>query len=371
MKSTLLLIMIAMSMGLSASEFRQLKIDCDNNIGSSCYSLAHLYSDEKDMNSALKIFKKGCELNHKRSCVGAGAVASELGYGEQVKKYYKEACDKGSSLGCEFLGDYYYKHGFYKKAIAPFKKACNSSNKQEATSCKKLADISKTVTDTRTETLSASEFTKAKSDCDNNIAKGCHTLGYVYFFEKKNEKEGLKAYHKATSLGYLKSYLAIAYIYNEKGDAKTEKKYLKKACNLGADLGCGLLGQKYFEQNKYQEASPLLQKACNSRTLDNKPKQDACEYLEDISKTVIGTNTDAYRNCLMTNKMYSNVGEICLSTLPKRVPSLLSEKNQRDFNKCLKKGTPVAMTMILSGRSEEACAIKLGLKFISTTKQPW
>ena len=218
--------------------------------------------------------------------------------------------------------------------------------------------------------LSASEFTKAKHDCDNNIAKGCHSLGYIYFFEKKNESKGLKAYHKASSLGYVKSYIAIAYIYSEKGENKSKKKYLKKACDLGSDLACGLLGQHYFEHNKYHEASPLLKKACNSKTLDAKVKQDACEYLYDISKTVIGTNTDAYRNCLMDNKIYSNVGEICINKLPKRDISLLSKQNQKAFNKCLKEGTHVAETMILSGSAEEACAIKLGLKFISTNQQP-
>ena len=136
-----------MSIGLSASDFRQLKRDCDNNIGSSCYSLAHLYADEKDMNSALETFKKGCELNHKRSCVGAGAIATELGDGKQVEKYYKKACDKGSTLGCEFLGNYYYKQGSYKKAISPFKKVCFPSEKQEEKSCRKLADISKELSD--------------------------------------------------------------------------------------------------------------------------------------------------------------------------------------------------------------------------------
>jgi len=147
MKSKLLWIMIIMSMGLSASDFRQLKSDCANNIGSSCYSLAYIYVDEKDMNSALETFKKGCELNHVKSCVGAGAIASEIGDGKQIEKYYKEACDKGSNLGCEFLGDYYYKQGLYKKAIPPLKKTCYSSKKQKETSCRKLADISNELND--------------------------------------------------------------------------------------------------------------------------------------------------------------------------------------------------------------------------------
>ncbi|SFV57323.1 hypothetical protein MNB_SV-14-1330 [hydrothermal vent metagenome] len=220
--------------------------------------------------------------------------------------------------------------------------------------------------------LNASEFTEAKRDCDNNIAQGCHTLGYIYFAEKNNKTLGLKFYNKASSLGYVKSYVAMAYIYDEQGDDEKAKQYLKKACNLGSDLGCGILGQKYFEQNQYKKASPFLKKACDSRNLGKLIKQDACQYLEDISKTVIGTNTDAYRNCLMSNKMYSNVGKICLKALPKKSDySLLSEKNKRAFKKCLnKEDIPVAMTMVLSGSSEEACAIKLGLKFISTNQQP-
>ena len=147
MKSKLLLIMIAMSIGLSASEFSQAKKDCDNNIGSSCYSLAHMYADDHDNNRALETFKKGCELNHTKSCVGAGAVASEMGDNQQIEKYYKEACDKGSNLGCEFLGNHYFKQGSYKKAISPLKKVCFSSSMEEQRTCQKLADISKELSD--------------------------------------------------------------------------------------------------------------------------------------------------------------------------------------------------------------------------------
>jgi len=211
--------------------------------------------------------------------------------------------------------------------------------------------------------LSASEFSQAKNDCSNNIAKACHTLGYIYAIEKGNEQRGIKAYLKGASLGYTKSYLAIAYIYSQKGDSETERKYLKKGCNNGSALGCGLLGQKYFEENNYHKAHPLLKKACysNSKSIDEKSKQDSCEYLEAISNTVIGKNTDKYRNCIMENKFSANAGAICFKEIPKSLPSLLSEKNEKAMKKCL------ADTHITVSEPEEFCALRLGLKYMSSS----
>ena len=209
--------------------------------------------------------------------------------------------------------------------------------------------------------LSASEFTQAKKDCNNNIAKGCHTLGYIYTFEKGNEQRGIEAYLKGASLGYTKSYLALGYIYSEKGDTATEKKYLKKGCDNGSALGCGLLGQKYFEENNYQQAQPLLKKAChsNSSTIDEKSKQDSCEYLNDISNTVIVQSMDNYRDCLMTYKTSPAVGAICLKDLPKSAPSLLSERNQRAMKKCI-----TSTRLNIAVEPKVFCAQKLGLKYI-------
>lgn len=176
-----------MSMGLSASEFLQAKNDCDNNIGSSCYTLAHIYADANDNNRALETFKKGCELNHARSCVGAGAVASEIGDTKQKEEYYIKACDKGSNLGCEFLGNHYYKQGLYKKAISPLKKVCYVSSMKEQRTCRKLADISKELNDNDL----------AMSIMKNCISKESSSLGTISIIQEFCAKKlNLNIYEK-------------------------------------------------------------------------------------------------------------------------------------------------------------------------------
>jgi len=209
--------------------------------------------------------------------------------------------------------------------------------------------------------LSASEFTQAKKDCNNNIAKACHRLGYIYAIEKGNEQRGIEAYLKGASLGYVRSYLALGYLYEEKGDIATEKKYLKKGCDSGSDLGCGILGMKYFEENNYQKAQPLLKKACysNDADIDEKSKQELCRDLDDISNTVIVQSMDNYRNCLMTYKTSPDVGAICLKDVPKSIPSLLSEKNQKAMKKCI-----ASTRMNIAVEPKLFCAEKLGLKYI-------
>lgn len=203
--------------------------------------------------------------------------------------------------------------------------------------------------------INAADFKESKMKCDNNIAKGCHSLGYIYYFQMNNKAEGRKAYKKACSLKNKNSCLALGNISHREGKGKEEEKYLQKACDIGSDLGCQLLGNIYLEQKRHQEAKPLLEKGCNSLTLDKKVKQEACRDLREIASNKIDEIGSS-------NYIHSTVED---GTPVNRTTAISIAKkyyDEKDYPNSIRYNSPLC-----DNGNGEACAM-LGNSYLATGK---
>lgn len=211
--------------------------------------------------------------------------------------------------------------------------------------------------------INAADFKESKMKCDNNIAKGCHSLGYIYYFQMNNKAEGRKAYKKACSLKNKNSCLALGNISHREGKGKEEEKYLQKACDIGSDLGCQLLGNIYLEQKRHQEAKPLLEKGCNSSTLEENIKQEACRDLKEIANTVVKVIQLDLASCIMRYKFSPEIMDReCSKVAGTKESSALSEKNQKAMDDCVS-NLPAGSLF-----AQDTCALKLGLKIDVTNE---
>jgi TPR repeat protein len=85
----------------------------------------------------------------------------------------------------------------------------------------------------------------AKNACDNENAKGCFNLAFMYDFGEGVKKDSLKSielYSKACDIGYAGGCLVLGAIYHVgegvKKDLLKAKRLYGKACDGGNDRGC-------------------------------------------------------------------------------------------------------------------------------------
>jgi len=141
MKKFLLFLFVISSM-LSAEENENLKDLFDacmnsnsspNYYGAECTIVGKMFEEgsgaKKSTKTALKIYKRGCDIGEGKSCAKAalfyskglgGAVTNK----EKSMHYYKLACSGGGAISCFNYGVYMKRKGMVKKAIPFFHKGC-------------------------------------------------------------------------------------------------------------------------------------------------------------------------------------------------------------------------------------------------------
>lgn len=111
MKKILLagILLLGMSLSLSAGNFEDAKKACDKGDGDGCGKLGFLYSSgqgvEQDDFKAVEFFGKACDAGDAGGCYNLGySYESGTGVGQddsKAKELYGKACDGGLTGGCE------------------------------------------------------------------------------------------------------------------------------------------------------------------------------------------------------------------------------------------------------------------------------
>lgn len=194
-----------------------------NNAG---YEYIYGENVKKDINTAVSLLKKGCNLNFKDDCSSLAFEYDQGTYFPQNKpeaiKYYQKACDLNDPYSCMVLAETYRTDLNYydiKKSIQLYKKKC--------------------------------EMNKISSEID------CYRAGkYIYYgYENPQNIDKTKAIeylNKACDEGSAAGCLFLAKIYSGKLDNDKAIEYSNKGCNMGDGPSCTYLGIYFMaKENKY------------------------------------------------------------------------------------------------------------------------
>ena len=109
MKKIILLLLLGLSAGVFASKIDELKQECDNGNGQSCFNLGLMYDNDKgvkqDYFKAVTLYQKACGLD-----IGSGCFNLEVSYyngkgvrqsNQKALEYWGKACDLKLQSGCK------------------------------------------------------------------------------------------------------------------------------------------------------------------------------------------------------------------------------------------------------------------------------
>ena len=172
------------------------KKNCLNETAEKCYEYAKHFYYTNEFESALGLFKTGCQKKHVSSCFNAGVVALRLNKKEDAISQFKLAKLKGDIQSLFFLGHIDYESGNTRGALKYYRDAC-----------------------------------------ELKVAKGC--LAYATFLAAEDEIiKAAKNFELACSLQDGKSCHRASVFFWDQGNLVKAKKMASAACNLDFDKGC-------------------------------------------------------------------------------------------------------------------------------------
>lgn len=218
------------------------------------YILAEAYyegrSVDKNIEMALKWYKKACVINKSVAAIGACGNAAVLLIGKKGNKnihdkvmYAKRACEGGDLNSCGLLGSIYELGDSnvitknYKKSEKYYKKACS---KKMGKACFALGSLCY-----NKKICSASAKNYYDKSCVLGYGKGCQALGESIAETTGNKVSSstFSAYKKGCIANFPESCALIASMYTLGGEGIPKNKikalkYFNKACNLGHTSSC-------------------------------------------------------------------------------------------------------------------------------------
>lgn len=262
--------------------FVYFKKSCDSNDIFACRYLGYMYKNSlgvfKNREFSYNFFKKACDGGDMVACVefahimiGNYNIESYLLYiPKEAKEILEKACYIHKYGGaCLSLGVLLYESVYInnekneEKAKNTFKKGCeygfeNSCMKyDEYVNPYKYAEKSYKQNDFKN---AAKYFGRG---CNNDDAKSCDMLAYMYQYAKgvkKDINKSIELYIKACDKESFNSCISVGNIYNIKSEYKEAYNYYKKACDKNVAKACYLLGTLHINENTYSHFNSLSQK---------------------------------------------------------------------------------------------------------------
>lgn len=303
-------------------------------ISSPCHEagMEYIYGEivKKDINTAVSLFKKGCNLNFKYDC---SSLAFEYDLGTYLPKnkpeaikYYQKACDLNEPYSCFVLAETHRTDLNYydiKKSIQLYKNICEMNTLVSGNDCYQAGKYIYFGYENPQNIDKTQAIEYLNKACDNSSAAGCLFLAKIYSGKLDNDK-AIEYSNKGCSMGdgpsctYLGIYLmtkenkynsfvwAKAKGYFGRGNRLNKEKCFNKNSTLFDIEGrnCYYLAQSYdvgigVESNK-TTARTLYEKACDLKF------EKACTeagkfYLEGdtVKKNPEKANNYFYIGCLM------------------------------------------------------------------------
>jgi len=144
--SLLALIAISASAALAQEDPKVVKLIamCEEGNSTACYKMGERYRVlERDNETAISYFIKGCDAGHMTACTHAGILIqmADKQYSaawKKAAKLYQKACDAGEDPACYNMGTLKYREGRASAARKYFKIACDMKNAPACNWLKKL-----------------------------------------------------------------------------------------------------------------------------------------------------------------------------------------------------------------------------------------
>lgn len=139
------LVMAASAATAWAEEDKLLKL-CESGNSVACFERGKKYvSLDKDVKSAIPLFRKACEADHMGACIHGGIYIQRSGkqYSKEWKeaaKMFEKACEANEDAACFNLGALKYREGRQSAALKWFEKACKMGNQPACGNVVKLKD---------------------------------------------------------------------------------------------------------------------------------------------------------------------------------------------------------------------------------------
>lgn len=127
------LLMVAGVATAWAEEDKLLQL-CESGNSVACFERGKKFvSLDKDIKSAIPLFRKACEQNHMGACIHGGIYIQNSGkqYSPEWKEaaqMFEKACEAGEDAACFNLGALKYREGRQRASLEWFKKACKMGN---------------------------------------------------------------------------------------------------------------------------------------------------------------------------------------------------------------------------------------------------
>jgi TPR repeat protein len=222
------------------------KKNCVNETAEKCYEYGKHFYYTNEFDSALTLFKTGCQKNHVSSCFNAGVVALRLDKKKDAVSQFKLAKLKGDIQSLFFLGHIEYQDGNTQGALKYYEEACG---KDVAKGCLAFATF-----------LAADdEIIKAAKNYEKACAlkdgKSCHRAS-VFFYDQGNMNKAKIMASKACGFDFDKGCYNSATMFKKQKNPKAHENFAK-ACRLGIGQACVEAGAK-----KGKEGISLLKSGC-------------------------------------------------------------------------------------------------------------
>jgi len=247
-----------------ASKIKAYKNNCLKGDMASCYQIGTTYDGTNgpkyNLDLAKQFFDLSCEGGYHRACGALAGVYMTKKFRDYKKAQHfaKIACDKEQENGCMVLGRMYNNDDYPKRDQVLAKQYFSKALKYSLKNC--TQSIGSACNDAAwlysTDVLEVKDKEKAKQfytkACILDSLDGCMSMAH-YMKELKDMKKAVEFYRKVCERhGQECSYLAYLYEYgngNLESDPDLAKKYYRKACELGEEMGC--VGIRYIDLINY------------------------------------------------------------------------------------------------------------------------
>jgi len=228
------------SLSLQAKMIHTYEKECRNGDGLACMIIADSYQHgsfydmpiKKEINKAVRYFKKGCSLGLEKSC---NQYKSTFAKSLKTNAGILQACQEGHIQQCYYMGMIYKEiQKDPLQAIAYLDTACKGG---AASACLQLGSIYLEDNSVKTDFNKAIKYYTIA--CDNNISNACMGLGMIYDSKLDTQIDYKKAMYYYQKACDMKNYngcnaIGVFYIDNRFGirrDYKKALEYYAKACS--------------------------------------------------------------------------------------------------------------------------------------------
>lgn len=258
-----------------AVQAASLEVQCAQNNGAACHTIAREAVDHGDMDKAKEFAEKSCSLGNGDGCLILGAMyQAGQGVEKDAKKslnYYGLACENKTSLACMLMGGIMLEVQDGPAAAQFFKKGCDSDY---GDGCSMLGSIYFIGNGVERDYQQALSF--ARKGCDLKSSLGCH-IQAVSYLEGKGVKQdvvkGIKLLRRNCDENSNGDSCAILASYYHQGESLSQDYDMalslsRKACDLESAAGCllaaGMYGQGFGGiAIDYEKAAKYARKSCD------------------------------------------------------------------------------------------------------------